>query len=185
MIMLRSKTSLLVAALAALVSTLCSGCSDSGSSSDFASDWSPPPSSPIDDANPETNSVPKRSPQAELVQAILDIDAAGVREAIRAGADVNKTSPEFDQGQGDSPLFMAVYRGDRNIVKLLIKAGAKINARGATSEGTVLDESIRQGHTKLSKYLRSLGARATGEGQRDQRISPFLHNDHWDHPSPL
>ena len=121
----------------------------------------------------------KRQAQQDLFEGIIDTDGTKVAAAIKAGADVNAAGPD-----GDPPLFMATYRGDRNIVEAILRAGATINAKSTTNM-TALDDAIAQGHTKLTRFLKSKGATATGRGQELQNQSPYTNNDHWDNPSPV
>ena len=77
----------------------------------------------------DTGSAPSASsswagPNVDLIQASLVGDLAGVRSALRAGADVNARGPG-----GDTALILAAINGRANVIPLLLKAGADVNAR--------------------------------------------------------
>src|SRR5512144_2523544 len=60
--------------------------------------------------------------KADLAQAISDkVDAGKIADMIRAGADVNQAS------NGLTPLLVASVLGNTDVMKLLIKNGAKVN----------------------------------------------------------
>lgn len=67
--------------------------------------------------------------QRVLGQAISANDPAIVRELIRAGADVNATTMD---GSALTMLHLAAFSQERAIVKILLQAGAKPEARSAT-----------------------------------------------------
>ena len=68
-----------------------------------------------------------RSKDAKLLRACRTGDLEMAREAISAGADVNVRTGKL----GGTPLFIAVDGNERKIVKLLIAAGADVNARAS------------------------------------------------------
>lgn len=74
-----------------------------------------------------------------------------VAEAIRQGADVNDGDIEMQ-----SPLHVAVYSGSRNVVELLLKAGARMlpNEHGATP----LDAALGKGDRDIAVVLKAAGA---------------------------
>src|SRR4051812_12299109 len=59
---------------------------------------------------------------------------------------------------GDTPLHVMVWRSDRYAVRLLIEAGANVNAIGDMSE-TPLHVAIRKGDSEIVQALLSGGAR--------------------------
>ena len=62
---------------------------------------------------------------------------------------------------GWTPLSRAAYHGHKEIVELLIAAGADVNAKSGRY-GTPLDEAIRRKHLETADLLRKHGGK-TGE----------------------
>ena len=60
--------------------------------------------------------------QAELAQAIAQIDTARIQEAVDHGADVNEKLPD-----GTPPLIKAVEMEDDSLVSLLLTLGAEVD----------------------------------------------------------
>jgi len=91
--------------------------------------------------------------------ALLAFDGATppIQILLDHGANPNAASD-----RGVTPLMMAVAAGKPNLelVRLLVEKHADINARDAGGR-TVLDWALTQGDTDVSKYLRSLGAKAS------------------------
>src|SRR5437016_96035 len=57
---------------------------------------------------------------ATILDAVTNADVAAVRALVKSGADVNVAAPD-----GSTPLHWAVNKGDRELVQILLKAGAK------------------------------------------------------------
>lgn len=101
---------------------------------------------------------PDGEPARELLHAILADDPAragallGRSPALRARLD----EPLPDQGFGTTALLLAVQRGSRDMVDVLLRAGADINARSRWWAGGfgVLDDDHG-----LAEFLVSRGAR--------------------------
>ncbi len=62
-------------------------------------------------------------PLNDLREAVLASDADGVRKALSEGADVNA---RIENKRGRSALIAAAEKGDAELVKLLLEAGANI-----------------------------------------------------------
>lgn len=90
-----------------------------------------------------------------LVDAIVVGDTAGVRAALRAGAD-----PEHPGGEGATPLYLAAVSGHAQIARLLLSAGARPDTEsgGAGSEGTPLCAAACWGHIGAVRELLAHGA---------------------------
>ncbi len=90
--------------------------------------------------------------------------ASALFSAIRANDLIKtKTLLETDPGllqardeRGTSPLILASYSGLLPMTKLLVEAGAEIDASGAT--GTALMGVCFKGHADIARYLISVGA---------------------------
>jgi len=61
----------------------------------------------------------------DLLDSIIMRDIARVRELLAQGADVNTKDLEHQE----TPLMLAVKRSSVGIVKLLLEAGAEVNAK--------------------------------------------------------
>ena len=66
-----------------------------------------------------------------LADAAMNGDLSAVRSLVQQKADVNGA-----QGDGSTALHWAAFRDDREMVKVLLAAGA--NAKAATREGCLL-----------------------------------------------
>ncbi len=89
-----------------------------------------------------------------LLLAVARGDAAGVDSALKKGAS-------SDAGEGDSfghALTRAAAAGNLAIVKLLVEAGAKIDAQNYTGR-TALHESIWHLKSPVALYLLEQGAK--------------------------
>jgi ankyrin repeat protein len=81
-----------------------------------------------------------------LYHAVADGSAADVRRFLAAGADPNENEEAGDV----TPLMCAAARGDLEIVRVLVEAGADVNAlaedlSGDLDEFTFLDEAYQEG----------------------------------------
>ncbi|MEV7786811.1 ankyrin repeat domain-containing protein [Streptomyces sp. NPDC088106] len=105
-----------------------------------------------------------------LFDAALVGDIAGVKAALRAGAD-----PERRDGEGATPLYAACVNGDAEIARLLLTAGASPDTEsgGLGSDGTPLCAAACWGHAETVRALLAHGA------------DPNLREDHGTGRSPL
>ena len=95
-------------------------------------------------------------------QAKESIDAAsryGIIEAIKrhlvAGTDVNAKDKH-----GGTPLHRAAYKGQKEIIELLITKGANVKH---SSHGTPLDWAMMEGGRLFVRFLREHGGKTVGE----------------------
>jgi uncharacterized protein len=88
-----------------------------------------------------------------LQAALLDGQLATARLLLERGAD-----PLVRQAHGVAPLHEAALLGRRDLVDLLLAAGAELDSR-ADDGRTALTEALRGKHAELAAYLRARGAR--------------------------
>ncbi len=89
----------------------------------------------------------------ELLTAVRKSDVAGVKAAIAKGANVN-----FKYRYDRSALSFACDRGNLEVVKLLLDAGAEINAKDSFYGATPLDWAAYKGSPELIRLLLDKGA---------------------------
>jgi len=88
---------------------------------------------------------------ADVLALVSDSACPGFPDVIPIGVN-SRTS------EGDSPLHIVAGWGDVEGAKLLIAAGADVNAIGDMSQ-TPLHVSLREGNEELVRLLMSAGAR--------------------------
>ena len=92
--------------------------------------------------------------QFSLVLAALNGKATAVSKALSYGADVNKKSNDlYSHG---TPLHHAVWSGSLETVKILLQAGANLNARDSNWDGTPLDWAEYGNRKEIAEYLRKV-----------------------------
>ena len=96
----------------------------------------------------------------ELLQAIENDDAPKVREIISAGVDLNA---ENDFSVGEFPLEVACWRGNKEIVELLIENGADVNYADECEFRTALMMASHHGHAEIVRILLKHGANVNAE----------------------
>ncbi|XP_065827864.1 protein phosphatase 1 regulatory subunit 12A-like [Oscarella lobularis] len=102
---------------------------------------------------------PKRAPSASmpcmdqaLSEAVLENDLSQVRQALRAGAAVNRLDRE-----GLAPIHQAIYEDNFDIVRLLVRNGADVRLRD--DEGSTPLHAVAQtGNCEMACYLLKTGA---------------------------
>jgi len=102
-------------------------------------------------------------PMEKLKAAILANDARKVAQVLKRHAELKSklNDPLPDYGFGDTPLFAAVQRSNRDVIGTLLRAGADINARTHWWAGSfgVLDDAARSDRPAwLAPYLIERGA---------------------------
>jgi uncharacterized protein len=92
---------------------------------------------------------------AQIADAAMRGDTAKVRQLLKQGADVNAA-----QGDGMTALHWAVQRGDLDEAKMLLYAGARVEATTRNGSYTPLHLASRVGRVSLIKALLQGGANA-------------------------
>jgi uncharacterized protein len=77
-------------------------------------------------------------------------DAATARALIARGADVNAAGRSED-----TPLIQAARRGQKDVLEVLIAAGADLHRVDSIGGGTALDWAVRNGHEECAAVLRA------------------------------
>jgi ankyrin repeat protein len=101
---------------------------------------------------------PERS---EIFSAVLSSDAARLRAAIAAGADLSS----LDQ-LGVTPLYYAITRGNIEIVEALLEAGADIEMPPDSADPSLTPLRFAEefwGLTEIGQLLRARGAKEWGQ----------------------
>ena len=93
-----------------------------------------------------------------------------IKNAIEDGADVNYTTR-----QGYTPLFESIFTGNKEIVKTLIEAGAKIDVLGDKDNGPPLVSAARRGDVDVMKLLIEKGGNINIEHEKDSSFDTPLH----------
>lgn len=94
--------------------------------------------------------------QFSLVLAALNGKAKAVARAISYGADINKPSAHlYSHG---TPIHHAVWSGSLDTVKVLINAGADLNATDTAWNGTPLGWALYGNRKEIVEYLKDLEA---------------------------
>ena len=103
-------------------------------------------------------------PLTDLREAVLASNDEGVRKALSEGADINA---RLDNKRGRSALIAVAEKGDKELIKLLLEAGADIEF--ATKRGRrALHRSI-YGNVDAMRVLLEAGADVNAPDKRGNR----------------
>lgn len=89
--------------------------------------------------------------QSSLAMALLRKNVADIKAALSAGAD-----PNWVDGDGNTPLMLAIVRHDENAAACLIDGGAEINP--SNSDLNPVDFARAVKNRKMAAWLESRGA---------------------------
>jgi formylglycine-generating enzyme required for sulfatase activity len=96
----------------------------------------------------------------ELIEAVIDGDAAKVKQIVEDGADIN-TVTDNEDFEGGTPIMISIATGNIEIVKLLVESGADVNSElnNEYVEGyTLLMMASTAGHLDIVEFLVDNGA---------------------------
>lgn len=100
-------------------------------------------------------------------QSLVDLIRAGQRDAVLAAI----TSPDIDvnaaEPDGSTALLWATYTVDRELVRALLKAGAKANVTNRFGSSP-LAEAVKVGDVELARMLLGAGANPDSPNQDNQ-----------------
>lgn len=96
------------------------------------------------------------APESPVADAAMKGDREGVRQLLRAGADVNAA-----QGDGMTALHWAAERGDAALAEMLVYAGANVEAETRIGHYTPLHIASRVGDPDITRMLLEAGGSAT------------------------
>jgi ankyrin repeat protein len=93
----------------------------------------------------------------QLIEAVMDDDAAAAETLLDAGADVNATD-----STGRTSLTLAAVRGNVEIAQMLLEAGADLESK--TDDGyTALEFAVINGHVEIVQLLIEAGVDLTAK----------------------
>jgi hypothetical protein len=95
----------------------------------------------------------KTKEEPPLIEAIEDSNQKRTQELLAKGADPNQRN-----SYGYPALSIAAGIGDARIVKLLLDAGADVNAHSANLNDTALARAAGRGHPEIVRLLVKAGA---------------------------
>jgi uncharacterized protein len=100
-------------------------------------------------------------------QSLTDLIRAGNREAVLAAI----TSPDIDVNaadpDGSTPLLWATYKVDHELVRALLKKGAKVKVTNHFGSSPLI-EAVKLGDVELTRMLLDAGADPNSPNQDDQ-----------------
>jgi len=112
-----------------------------------------------------------------LLEAIKKDDLKTVKSILKnMSADSARREVNGRGHTGDTPLAVAAWRGNLEIVKLLVEHGADVNAGKDRGKRTPLLEAAAEGHADVVEYLIAKGADVNAGGNG---ITPLLAASSW------
>ena len=102
---------------------------------------------------------------SELAAMLSSMVPAKMRKALRMGADPDMSSVKHNHGNGFTALRTAAIFGEYEPAKILIEAGADVNAKDSVGK-TPLDYATEKGYDDLVELLLANGARSGREVRR-------------------
>ena len=100
---------------------------------------------------------------APLQEAVIAGDIAGVRRELGKGIE-----PDHRNASGSPSTHFAAYFGHREVLALLLDAGADVNGRSTLTEETPLHRAALGGHVGVVEFLLSRGAEIDARTRRGE-----------------
>jgi uncharacterized protein len=100
-----------------------------------------------------TPALPRPTPDAPVADAAMRGDAAKIRALLKQGADVNAA-----QGDGMTALHWSASKGDVDALRMLIYAGARVDAVTRNGNYTPLHLAAKAGNLAAVRALLDAGA---------------------------
>jgi ankyrin repeat protein len=107
-----------------------------------------------------------------LIQASIEGKLEAGQYLLDRGADIN-----FQNKYNRTPLFMAVFYGHVEYVRMLLKRGAKTNTHDTTFGNTPLHWAVRKGNIQVVRLLLEHGADVNLRDNRGKTPSQWT-SDH-------
>ena len=112
-------------------------------------------------------------------QDIFEASRKGDITRIEQLTKINRDTVNAHDANGFTPLIIAGYRGQKDVVTYLLQAGADINA--SSPEGTVLLGVCYKGNTEVAKLLLDHKADVNARNQQGTTALMFaVHSDNSD-----
>ncbi len=93
----------------------------------------------------------------ELQRKAIVACTTGNIESLGMALDEGNLSVETSDSQGNTLLLVATQQGNKRLIKMLLRRGAKLNAQNGDGY-SVLHFCFQHGRHKLAEYLKSKGA---------------------------
>ncbi|MBK8594654.1 MAG: ankyrin repeat domain-containing protein [Holophagales bacterium] len=105
-------------------------------------------------------SLPLRSDDQPAPTRFAVAIEGGDVEAVKALlAEGNKPDTHIDYGENwVTPLMMACWHGEKEIVEALLAAGADVNVQAPDWRETALEKAVSRGHVEIARLLIDKGA---------------------------
>ena len=108
----------------------------------------------------------------DLKDAILKNNLKGVQSALDKGADPKNTYDKL----GNSAIHMACYKGNLEIIKLLIAKGENVHAVSGFNNYTTLLLSAEGGHLEAFKFFLEKGVNINSKSTGKQTVLMYAAN---------
>lgn len=96
----------------------------------------------------------RRVAEHRLMAAVVSDDVAAVRKLIEQGADIDERFPIVNGfNDAHTPLLVAARDGHDEITRLLLEAGADVNATEPTFGAVPLHKAVYNGHAELTNMI--------------------------------
>lgn len=107
------------------------------------------------------------APVAFAQETLVDLIKSGKRDAVLAAITSPEVNVNVAEPDGSTPLMWATYKVDHEMVKALLKRGAKANVVSKYGS-SALTEAVKLGDVELTKMLLDAGADANTQNQDKQ-----------------